>query len=195
MLAVTVLLLIPGPNFALIVANSLAYGARWGVLTVLATCAATMVQLALVAFGMASVVANLGDWFEWLRWAGVLYLVVLGIQQWRARPPDLDGVRAQPRSVGRIFARAAAVSLTNPKTLLFYAAFYPQFLSPERSAGPQLVVLAAINLALALVLDCMWALMAARVRHVLGRRARYQNRASGAVLIGAGIGLALERAK
>src|SRR3954447_2971348 len=91
-LAVAVLMLIPGPNVALIVANSLAYGARWGLLTVLATSTASMLQLGLVALGMASLLGELGGWFEWIRWAGVAYLVLLGIQQWRAAPVDLTGV-------------------------------------------------------------------------------------------------------
>ncbi len=194
-LAVTALMLIPGPNVALIVANSVAYGARWGVLTVLATSGAGMLQLGLVALGMASVVAELGGWFDVLRWAGVAYLVVLGIQQWRAVPAELDRVRPQPRSARRIFARAILVAVTNPKTLLFYAAFFPQFLSPERPPGPQLLVLAGIYLLIALLVDCGWAASAARLRAVLASRARYPNRVSGAVLIGAGVGLALERAK
>ena len=168
---------------------------RWGLLTVLATSAAGMLQLALVALGMASVVAELGGWFEWVRWAGVAYLVLLGIQQWRAPPPDLEGVRPQPRSARRIFARAALVSITNPKTLLFYAAFFPQFLSPSRPPGPQLAVLAALYLLIAIVVDGLWATGASRVRKAFGRRAHYANRASGAVLLGAGIGLAFERAR
>ncbi len=193
-LAVTVLMLIPGPNVALIVANSLAYGSRWGVLTVCATSAAGIAQLFLVALGMASVLSELGGWFEWVRWAGVLYLVLLGVQQWRAPPPQLGDVRPQPRSVSRIFGRAAIVSVTNPKTLLFYAAFFPQFLSPDRPAGPQLMVLAALYLVISVVVDCGWALAAARVRRALGTRLRFANRVSGTVLVGAGVGLALRRA-
>ena len=194
-LAVAVLMLIPGPNVALIVANSLAYGARWGVLTVLATSTASMLQLGLVALGMASLIGELGAWFDWIRWVGVAYLVFLGIQQWRAPPADLGAVRPQPRSLARIFGRAIAVSLTNPKTLLFYAAFFPQFVSASAPAGPQLVVLAGIYLLVALALDSAWALMAARLRGVFRTRARLPNRASGAVLIGAGVGLALSRAE
>ncbi len=194
-LATAVLMLIPGPNVALIVANSLAFGARWGVLTVLATSTASMLQLALVAFGMAELVGHLGQWFDWIRWAGVAYLIMLGIQQWRAVPADLAGVRPQPRSLGRIFGRAAAVSLTNPKTLLFYGAFFPQFITQDAPPGPQLLVLAVLYLLIAVVIDCLWALTAARLRSVLGTRARLRNRASGAVLIGAGLGLALHRSK
>lgn len=194
-LATAVLMMIPGPNLALIVANSVAYGARWGLLTVVATSAASMLQLALVVFGMAGLLGELGGWFGWVRWAGVAYLVVLGVQQWRAIPASLDAVRAQPRALGRIFARAVAVSVTNPKTLLFYAAFFPQFVASDAPAGPQLMVLAGLYLLIALVLDSVWALTAARLRVALSTRARTRNRVSGAVLIGAGLGLALERAK
>ena len=194
-LAVAMLTLLPGPNVALIVANSLAYGARWGVMTAAATSSASMLQLTLVAVGMASVVSQLGAWFGILRWAGVAYLVFLGVQQWRARPAALEAVRPQPRSARRIFARAIAVSVTNPKTLLFYAAFFPQFLSPDRPAGPQLLLLGALYLAIAVLIDCGWACGAAQVRTLFGARMRWINRASGTVLIGAGIGLALERAK
>lgn len=194
-LAVAALMLLPGPNMALIVANSLAYGARWGVLTVLATCTASMVQLLLVAVGMATAVAELGGWFEWLRWAGVAYLVIIGLQQWFAPPPDLSGVRAQPKSLARIFGRAAMVSVTNPKTLLFYAAFFPQFVAPDRPVAPQVLVLAALYLVVALALDSLWAVIASQVRRVIGRRAGLVNRASGAVLISAGLGLALKRAQ
>lgn len=194
-LAVAALIALPGPNMALIVANSLAYGARWGVLTVLATSAASMVQLLLVALGMATVVSQIGAWFDWLRWAGVIYLVALGIQQWRTRPPELAGVAPQPRSLARIFGRAAAVSVTNPKTLLFYAAFFPQFVSPDRPAAPQFLVLAALYLLIAVVLDCVWALCAAQIRRAVGGRTRLVNRASGVVLVSAGLGLALKRAE
>lgn len=189
-------MLLPGPNVALIVANSLAYGARWGMLTVLATSTASMVQLSLVSIGMASVVTALGGWFAWLRWAGVAYLVVLGIQQWRARPPSLDGVQAQPRSAHFIFMRAAIVSLTNPKTLLFYAAFFPQFVDPGRRAVPQFIALGLLYLVIAIIIDSLWALSAAKVRGLFRtNRTRIFNRASGLVLLGAGLGLALDRSK
>ena len=193
-LAVVLLMLIPGPNVALIVSNSLAFGARRGLLTALATSSASVVQLLLVSAGMASVVAQVGGWFTALRWAGVIYLVVIGIQQWRAVAPDLTtSPRQQP--LRAVFTRAATVSMLNPKTLLFYAAFFPQFLSPDRPVAPQLAVLAALYLALAIVIDCLWALGASRLRTLLGARSHLFNRISGSVLIGAGLGLALNRSR
>ena len=97
--ASTVLILIPGPNVSLIVANSIAYGTRYGLLTVAGTSAAIVVQLGLTALGMTAVLGTLAGWFEWLRWVGVAYLLYLGIRQWRAEPVDLTRTRPQPRSV------------------------------------------------------------------------------------------------
>ncbi len=114
-LATVVLLLIPGPNVALIVANSVAYGSRYGLLTVAGTSSAVVLQLALTGFGMTEALGTLGHWFEWLRWIGAAYLVWLGVQQWRAVPVDLTQTAPQPRSARAIFGRAVLVSLTNRK--------------------------------------------------------------------------------
>jgi threonine/homoserine/homoserine lactone efflux protein len=79
-LATCILMLIPGPNVALIVANSVAYGTRFGLLTMAGTSSAMVVQLVITALGMTAVLGFLGLWFEWLRWTGVVYLVYLGIR-------------------------------------------------------------------------------------------------------------------
>jgi threonine/homoserine/homoserine lactone efflux protein len=192
-LATTVLILIPGPNVSLIVANSIAYGTSFGLLTVAGTSAAMLPQLALTALGMTAVLGALAIWFEWLRWLGVAYLIWLGLRQWRAPPVDLTRTRPQPRSARAIVVRGFLVSLTNPKTLLFYGAFFPQFISIDRPLGPQVALLCATFLVIATVLDGAWALLAGRARGVLAARPRLRNRLSGGMLIGAGVGLALAR--
>jgi len=192
-LATTVLILIPGPNVSLIVANSIAYGTRFGLLTVAGTSAAMLPQLALTALGMTAVLGALATWFEWLRWLGVAYLIWLGLRQWRAPPVDLTKTRPQPRSARAIMLRGFLVSLTNPKTLLFYGAFFPQFLSIDRPLGPQVALLCATFLVIATALDGAWALLAGRARGLLAARPRLRNRLSGGMLIGAGVGLALAR--
>lgn len=193
-LATSVLILMPGPNVALIVANSMAYGTRFGLLTVAGTSTAMVVQLALTWLGMTALLGAMAGVFEWVRWVGVAYLLWLGVRQWRAAVVDLSAVRAQPRSARAIFWRGALVSLTNPKTLLFYGAFFPQFVTPR--GGPvwaQVLVLAATFLVVAVVLDSAWAVAAGRARGLLARRGRLRNRISGGMLVGAGIGLALAR--
>lgn len=192
-LATTILMLIPGPNVALIVANSVAWGTRYGLLTVTGTAAAMVVQLGLTALGMGAALGAMAAWFEYLRWIGVVYLLWLGIRQWRAPAIDLTQVPAQPRSARAIAMRGFLVSLTNPKTLLFYGAFLPQFVSADRPLMPQLGVLSATFLALALLLDGGWAVLAGRARFLLASRARLRNRLSGGMLMCASVGLALAR--
>ena len=192
-LATTILMLIPGPNVALIVANSVAWGTRYGLLTVTGTAAAMVVQLGLTALGMSAALGALAAWFEWLRWLGVGYLLWLGVRQWRAPAVDLTRVPAQPRSARAIALRGFLVSLTNPKTLLFYGAFLPQFVSLDRPVLPQVALLSGVFLVLAVLLDGGWAVVAGRARFLLASRGRLRNRLSGGLLMCAGVGLALAR--
>jgi homoserine/homoserine lactone efflux protein len=191
--AVAVLVLIPGPNVALIVANSVAYGTRFGLLTVAGTSTAMVGQLALTAFGMTAVLGVLADWFEWIRWLGVFYLVWLGVRAWRAPAADLTRVRPQPKSARAIFLRGVLVSATNPKTLLFYSAFFPQFVTMGAHVEAQIAILSVTFLVVAATLDGTWALAAGRARHLLAAHGRLRNRVTGTLLIGAGVGLALAR--
>ncbi len=190
--AFVLLLVIPGPNVAVVVANAVAYGTRCGLATVAGTSISIAVQLALVGFGMTALLVALADWFEWLRWAGVAYLLYAGWQQWRAPAPDLNAPAAK-LPLGRMLRRGLAVSIANPKTLLFYAAFLPQFVDPAGNIGAQLAILAGTGFVLALVVDGGWALLAGWLRPALIRFGRLANRVTGGLLIGAGLGLALAR--
>jgi threonine/homoserine/homoserine lactone efflux protein len=144
---------------------------------------------------MTELLGTLGVWFEWLRWIGVAYLLWLGIAQWRAPATDLTRTRPEPKSARTIYLRALLVSLTNPKTLFFYGAFFPQFVVPGAQAGTQIVILSATFLGLAVLVDGGWALAAGRARGLLASRGRLRNRLSGGLLIGAGTALALVRNK
>src|SRR3981189_3762564 len=108
-LACVVLIVIPGPNVALIVANSVAHGARFGLLTVAGTSSAVGGRLALTVLGASAVLNFLAASFGWLRWLGVVYLVWLGIAAWRAPAVDLAQVGPQARSARLIFARGLLV--------------------------------------------------------------------------------------
>ena len=191
--ATTVLMLIPGPNVALIVANSVGNGVRFGLLTVAGTSAAMGVQLAVVALGMTSLLATLGVWFEALRWVGVAYLLFLAVQAWLAPASDLTQVAGQPKSARRVLARGFLVSLTNPKTIFFYGAFLPQFIAPHAALAPQLAALSVTFVALAITVDSVWALGASRLRGLLSQRGRLRNRLSAGIFLAAGLGLATAR--
>ena len=194
-LASTVLILIPGPNVTLLVATSLAHGARRALVTLAGTSSAIALQLLVVALGMTSLILVLAGWFAWLRWAGVAYLVWLGIRHWRAAPLALGDLKGCAVRSGALFWQGVLVSATNPKTLLFYAAFFPQFIDPASPPGSQLALLCLTFLVIATTLDGAYALLAGRLRPWLRtrRRARLRNRLAGSCLIAAALGLALAR--
>ena len=185
------LILIPGPNVALIIANSVAYGTRRGLLTVAGTSSAMVIQLGLTAFGLSAVLGVLSAAFDWLRWLGVAYLLYLGMKAWVTPAHDLAQAALQAKSSRAIWLRGFLVSLTNPKTLLFYGAFLPQFISPHLPVGPQILLLSLTFLVLAVMLDCCWAIFGGRTRGYLQRHGRLRNRLTGGLLIGAGLGLML----
>ncbi len=191
--AVTVLMLVPGPNVALIVANSVAHGWRVGMLTVAGTSAAMIVQLLLTGLGMRELLNAMGGWFEWLRWVGVAYLMYLGIRQWMAPAVDLTRVPAETSTTPVIFCRAFLVSMTNPKTLLFYGAFFPQFIHSDQDLNMQILTLSVTFFAIAVLVDGGWALLAGRLRWLLASRGALRNRLSGGMLVVAAGALALSR--
>lgn len=193
--AVVILALTPGPNLALIVANSVAHGPRYGLLTIAGTSSAMVVQLGFTALGMTGLMGTLGTWFEWIRWIGVAYLVYLGIAQWRTPAIGLGATPPQVKSARAICGRAFFISLTNPKILFFFGAFFPQFVDPVEPFGPQIALLSATFLVLIVIVDVGWAFAAGRARGILSAHERLRNRISGGLLIGAGIGLAFARSK
>lgn len=186
-----VLMVMPGPNVALIVANLLAHGTRYGLMTVAGTSTAVAVHLIATFFVTAFLFTLLASSFEYLRWLGVAYLLFLGVRTWRQH--DEVFAAPQPRSTRLIFLRGVAISLTNPKVLLFYGALFPQFIAPNKPVGPQLVIVTATFLALAIVFDSGWAILAGRLRGAVAGHPRLRHRLTGGVLIAAGLGLAAAR--
>lgn len=187
--ATAILVMIPGPNVALIVANSLRYGFSNGAVTVLGTTAGVAMQLLLVVIGMAAVVEYAADALTWIKWAGVVYLIVLGIRAWNEPATDLREVEAAPV----MFWRGCIVAAMNPKTLLFSAAFLPQFVPAASASALQLVAVAGVFLAVLLVGDLIWAATATSARRLLARYGGARNRLTAGFLVAAGVGLALSR--
>ena len=182
--ATSVLVLIPGPNVALIVANSLRFGFGHGALTVLGTTAGVALQLLLVVAGLTALVQIAAEALTWLRWVGVIYLVYLGVKAWRTPAGDLSAINARPA----MFWRGAALAVLNPKILLFNAAFIPQFVGDGSIAS--IGIVAVVYLLVLLIGDLLWALFAATARRWLQRYAGWRNRLTGGFLVLAGAGLA-----
>ncbi len=187
--ATSVLVAIPGPNVALIVANSLSLGWRMGMTTVVGTTTGLALQLLLVAAGMVALIECAADAFTWIRWLGVAYLVYLGVRTWRTQPDDLDAVEAAPA----VFWRGCLLAAVNPKTLVFLAAFFPQFIAAESASTLQVLLFALVYLVVIFAGDTLWALFASAARGYIARYATWRNRVTGAFLVAAGVGLALAR--
>ena len=187
--ATTVLVAIPGPNVALIVALSLQSGRRSGLITVFGTTAGLAIQLVAVVAGLAVCIEVAATALSWIRWLGVIYLILLGIRTWRSRPVAVDC--RQGEALAASFWRGLGLAVVNPKTLIFNAAFLPQFIGSGATAGAELPLLAAVYLTVVLLGDCCWALFASASRRWLLRVGHWHSRLTGGVVVGAGVGLAL----
>ena len=171
----------PGPNVALIVGTSLTHGARTGLTAVAGVNVGLVIQLAVVAAGLSWIVDLFALHFDAIRFVGAAYLLFLGIQTlWKARKP----LPPKPLSPERAFGRGLAVAFANPKTLIFQAAFLPQFLTNGEGRQAQLWLLAATFWIITVVGDAIWVLGASRLRAAVSGRAQLiADRVSGAILI------------
>ena len=190
--ATVALAVVPGPNVALIIANSVAYGRRYGLITVAGTSSALIPMLALTAASISAAV-SVAALFDIIRWIGVAYLIYLAISTWRAPALDLSNVKPDLRSAKGIFLRGVIVSVTNPKSLMFYAAFFPQFVTPGLGVGWQLAILCTTFFVLVAALDSCWAIAAGAFRKALAVRATTRNRLSASFYLAAATGLAIAR--
>ncbi len=107
--ATIVLILIPGPNVALIVANSLRHGMRIGIITSLGTTVGIALQLLIVVLGMAALIESIADALTWIKWIGVIYLLAVGLRTWSKPAPDLSDIKAQART--RAFLRGVVLAV------------------------------------------------------------------------------------
>jgi homoserine/homoserine lactone efflux protein len=195
LLACIVVVIVPGPTVTLIVANSLRHGRRAGMLNVAGTQLGLVLTVGIVLLGLASLIAAMGAWFIWLRLVGAAYLIWLGCQLLMASGEIAVGAAPRTPRAG-FFVQGLAVALSNPKTLLFFGAFFPQFMDPNRDFTLQVLIMGATAMAVAAISDSAYALLASRAGAALSRRrVRLMTRASGGMLIGGGVWLALSRTK
>jgi threonine/homoserine/homoserine lactone efflux protein len=187
--------IIPGPTTTLIVANSLRHGVRAGLLNAAGTQLGCGAMLALVLLGLATVIASMGHWFDWLRLAGAAYLIYLGWKLIRASN-DLDSGVAPRQPRGGFFMQGCLVSLSNPKQLLFFGAFLPQFINPTGNYTAQIALLGVTALICGGISDSSFALLSGRAAKVLSpSRSKLIMRCSGGALIGGGLWLGLARVR
>lgn len=194
-LACIVIILVPGPTVTLIIANSIRHGARAGLANVAGTQAGLAVMIAIVGIGLNTLISGMGHWFEWVRLIGAAYLIWMGVQMFRARGTlNADGTARKPR--GGFFLQGLAVALSNPKTLVFFGAFFPQFIAPQGNYTLQIIVMGLTAMIFAAVSDSTYALAASRAGRLLSAsRIKLMSRISGSFLVGGGLWLAFSKAK
>ncbi|MCP8893833.1 LysE family translocator [Shinella daejeonensis] len=188
--AATIMLAIPGPTILLVVSYALGHGRRTAGATVAGVALGDFTAMTASMLGLGALLVTSAMVFTGLKWAGAAYLVWLGIKLWRAPlaiAQDGDAPAAERSS--RVFAHAYAVTALNPKSIVFFMAFLPQFLDPERPLLPQMMIFEATFLVLATVNALAYALLASAARRTIRRPSvqRTVNRTGGALLIGAGI--------
>ncbi|PZQ50473.1 MAG: lysine transporter LysE [Rhodovulum sulfidophilum] len=182
------LLVIPGPTILLVV--SYALGRGWKVATPVSAGVALgdLTAMTLSMLGVGALLAGSAALFTALKWVGAAYLVWLGVKLWRAGATLETEARTETVAPGRMLAHAWLVTTLNPKSIVFFVAFLPQFLDPARPFWPQMAIFEATFVTLAFANAFGYALLAARARRLAtSRRAiRIVNRAGGTALIAAG---------
>ncbi len=190
------LALLPGPMVTLVIANGLRHGTRAALTNIAGAQLGLGIVIGIVAIGLTSLMATMGYWFAWVRFAGAAYLVWLGIMLIGAPAPAIDADAPPPPPRGGFFLQGLLVLLSNPKVLVFFGAFIPQFVDMEKDHVSQVALLGVTFMATAGVTDAIYALLAGRARHFFSaRRTRLLSRISGGFMIGGGIWLALTRAR
>jgi len=195
--ACIVLALLPGPVVTLVIANGLRYGTRAALTNIAGAQLGLGIVIALVAVGLTTLMATMGYWFDWVRFLGAAYLVWIGIALIRAPVHALaDAGAPPPPPRGGFFLQGLLVLLSNPKVLVFFGAFIPQFVDMSRDHAPQVALLGITFMAIVGVTDAIYALLAGRARRFFSaRRTRLLSRISGGFMIGGGLWLALSRAR
>lgn len=188
---------IPGPSVLFTLSRALTLGRQPALLTVVGNAGGVYLHVIAVALGIGAIVERSLAVFTILKLAGAAYLVYLGVQAVRHRRTVADMLNhlAAPTRSRRVLADGFIVGVSNPKSIVFFAAVLPQFVDPTAGRVPvQLLVLGIVSIAAALVSDSVWAVVAGAARDWFGRSPRRLaaiGGAGGVVMIGLGVRLAL----
>jgi threonine/homoserine/homoserine lactone efflux protein len=162
------LMLVPGPSNFFLLAQGIGHGRRAALAAAAGIETASLLRVLLAATGLSALLATSAVAFDVVRWTGVGYLVLLGVQAWRAKPPTPSGT-----PVAGPAGRGLIVGLANPKMLVFYLAFLPQFVHPDRgSEAGQILVLGAVFWIIGAVWDLAFACASGAIGSWLRRRPR-----------------------
>jgi threonine/homoserine/homoserine lactone efflux protein len=198
LVASSAIILAPGPAQALVLTRTLGDGKRAGVMTAIGLNVGTIVHTLAAALGVSAVLATSATAFAVVKYLGAAYLIYLGIRALVTREPPADAaVPARSGNTGQAFSKAVITGVFNPKVALFFLAFLPQFVEPQRGAVfAQFLILGFILAVLDTLYESALVLVAGTLRGWLARSRRFalwRQRLTGVVLIGLGVRLALMR--
>jgi threonine/homoserine/homoserine lactone efflux protein len=192
--ATAIMIALPGPSVLLTVAHSISFGWHHALYTVAGATMGIAVQLIVAAIGLTSLLNVVAEAFEWLRWAGAAYLVYLGVKQWRSASKPL-GFDTSSVSNKNLFVQGLVITIPNPKSLIFIAAFLPQFIDASRPLGLQFTYIVPTFLVITFTVTSVWAFAVGYARRFLRNQRAFRTvfRATGGMMIAAGMGLAMAR--
>mgnify|MGYP003504000415 CR=1 FL=1 len=194
LVAATGLSLTPGPNSLLVLTHGALHGHRKTLFTVTGGAIGFVALIALSMLGIGALLKTSADALTVLKLLGGAYLVWLGIQLWRAPAIHLQANAAKVDTRGAaLFRQGLLAAVTNPKALLFYGAFLPQFIDPGRDLLLQFIIMAATFAAIEIVVEYLLARLAHRIRPVLERVGKSFNRACGGMFVAMGVALPLTK--
>jgi len=191
--ATLLLSLTPGPNGLLALNHGAVHGTRRAVFTVAGGVSGFALLIGASMSGLGTLLTTSSAAFDLVRWAGALYLIYLGVKTWRSPPtrPDPAAPRAPLRRASGLFTEGFLVALANPKVILFFAAFLPQFLDPTASLAVQFAIMAGTFMVVEFLVELGLAVGASRILPWLSneRIARRFARGTGSLFVGAGVAL------
>ena len=193
--AAAIVLVIPGPTILLVISYALGHGRKPAAAIVAGVALGDLTAMTASMVGLGAILAASAELFTVLRWIGAAYLIYLGIKLWRAPVAQQGSLEAPSLGLARIFTHAYAVTALNPKSLVFFVAFVPQFLSSQVAFLPQVTVMVATFVVMAALNAALYGFLASSARGALRSPAvqRTVNRTGGGLLIGAGLTAALWR--
>ncbi|HZX76795.1 LysE family translocator [Lysobacter sp.] len=194
--AAVVLVILPGPGTAWIVAQSMTGGTRRGIQAGLGLETATLLHAIAAGLGLSALLATSAMAFEVVKYLGAAYLIWLGIKAWRNGGGDAETAPAAATvSARQVYLRSVVTGVLNPKVALFFLAFLPQFVHPERGwVWLQFLLLGALLALVGLCNDLLLSFTAGRFgRRVAAHGSRWTQRVTGTLFIGLGVRLALEQ--
>jgi threonine/homoserine/homoserine lactone efflux protein len=188
-LAATIILVIPGPTILLVISQAISHGRKAVIPLVAGVTLGDFTAMTLSLLGLGAVLAASSALFSALKWIGAVYLIYLGIKLWRSNPEKHDIHFSAAKTSNRsLFKSAFFVTALNPKSIAFFVAFLPQFISSRSETFPQCLLLGATFLFLAALNSALYAVFAGQLRDKLqnSKVRRWLNRGGGSALICAG---------